>query len=81
MAKRQFLSVRVGHRCERLFIDDLVRVHKRARAARPCPPKYCEHGQHDPAQDPSSSESSCESLSQLPIFDHQPLPITSLDLN
>ncbi len=45
MPRRQFLPVAIGANPHRIYIEDLLKVHKRVKKARPRVPKY-----HDDTQ-------------------------------
>jgi hypothetical protein len=40
MARRQYLSVRIGIQSRRVFLDDIIRIHKQVKKIKPKIPIY-----------------------------------------
>jgi hypothetical protein len=46
MTRRQFLPVTIGIKHSRIFIDDIINVHRRVKKIRPSIPKYYDEVHH-----------------------------------
>lgn len=66
MTRRQFLPVAIGATPHRIFIEDLLKVHKRVKKARPRLPKYRDDAQHE-------KQETIECWATYESYEHSPI--------